>query len=221
MKRLNLLLTAVFLAFPAGGALAQSAQVAATQSGTAVRAFWTPARLAAAKPMELKVSAPVGTATTTFAATGPVVSANGAAPTSNIAPVDEFLYKVLPASAGDAEVTPMATSSFGAVFTTSRVFPDAATTTYPFRAAGKLYFHDPRTNGDFICSASTLRSRIIVTAGHCVFHPEAGTANDYAYTAFLFVPAFRHIPTASAVAPFCSWTATALIVASEWRNGDG
>src|SRR5258708_3909956 len=140
MKRLNVLLTVVFLALPAGGALAQTAQIMATPSGAAVRAYWTPARLAAAKPMELATSAPLGQASTNFAPTGRKVSRDGLAPTVDIAPVDEFLYKGPAAKPADGNaVTPMATSSFGAVFTTSRVFPDTTTTAYPFRASGKLF----------------------------------------------------------------------------------
>jgi hypothetical protein len=222
MNRLNLLLTVAFLALPAGGAFAQTAQVTAMgQSHAAVRAYWTPARLAAAKPMELTASGAIGQATTNAAATGPKVAGDGAPPTSDIAPVNEFLYKVPPASPADNAVTPMASSSFGAVFTTSRVFPDAATLTWPFRTAGKLYFHDPVAGGNFICSASTLRSRIIVTAGHCVWHASATAASRYVYDQFLFVPALRQIPPASAVAPLCSWTVSAFAVAPEWRNGTG
>jgi V8-like Glu-specific endopeptidase len=223
MKRVNLLLAIAFFAFSAGGTLAQSASVMATaQSAAAVRAFWTPARLAAAKPMRLSANVTLGAAPSAATLSGPQVSRASAPPTSTGAAVNEFLYKTTASQAGkNIDVTPLATSSFGAHFTTSRVFPDSSTVAFPWRAAGKLFFHDPRTGGNFICSASVLRQRIIATAGHCVFHAAPGTANDYAYNQFLFVPAFRQIPPATAVAPFCSWTAAAFIVASPWKTGNG
>jgi len=66
-----------------------------------------------------------------------------------------------------------------------------------------------------------LRPRVIVTAGHCVYHPADGTANDYFFSNWLFVPAFRQIPPAASVAPYCSWTTTFRIVAGEWSGGNG
>ena len=171
--------------------------------------------------MRLTANVRFGAAHSEATVSGPQVSGAGAAPTSTGGPVNEFLYKTTASQAGESsDAASEATSSFGAVFTTSRVFPDAATITFPWRAAGKLYFHDPRTNGNFICSASVIRKRIIATAGHCVFHAAAGTSNDYNYDQFLFVPAFRHIPPAAAVAPFCSWTVAALVVATAWKNSN-
>lgn len=222
MKRVGLFATAVFLALSTGGALAQSAAMtsAVGPSAAAVRAFWTPARLASAKPMELQSSGNLS-ATPSFAAevSGPQITGAGAPPTATGAAVNEFLYNASITS-GD-EVAPLATSSTGAFFTTSRVFPDSATLSYPWRAAGKLFFHDPRTNQNFICSASVLRPRVIVTAGHCVFHPAAGTANDYFFTNWLFVPAFRQLPPAASIAPYCSWSTNFRIVAGAWAGSTG
>src|ERR1041385_1362984 len=62
-------------------------------------------------------------------------------------------------------------NSFGAVFTTSRVFPDVAIDSYPYLTAGKLFFYDPGQGGYYVCSAWVLRPRIVMTAGHCVTHP--------------------------------------------------
>ena len=111
---------------------------------------------------------------------------------------------------------PEATSSFGARFTTGRVFPDAATTTYPNSTVGKLFFHDPRTGEDFVCSASVLRPRLIATAGHCVTHPSTVPAQRYFFTNFLFVPAFRN-----GAAPFLSWTSSQQWVANAWFFSNG
>jgi len=114
------------------------------------------------------------------------------------------------------QVVPEATSSFGARFTTGRVFPDAATTTYPNSTVGKLFFHDPRTGEDFVCSASVLRPRLIATAGHCVTHPSTVPAQRYFFTNFLFVPAFRN-----GAAPFLSWTSSQQWVANAWFFSNG
>ena len=112
-------------------------------------------------------------------------------------------------------VMPEATSSFGARFTTSRVFPVAATTTYPYSAEGKLFFSDPK-GGNFVCSASVLRPRIIVTAGHCVAHPSTNASERYFYTNFLFVPAYNN-----GAAPFGTWTSRQQWVSNAWYFSDG
>jgi V8-like Glu-specific endopeptidase len=109
-----------------------------------------------------------------------------------------------------------ATSSFGGFFTTSRVFPDAATLVYPYRAAGKLFFRDPRTNQNSVCTASVLRPRIVVTAGHCVTRPSTDAAQRYFFTNFLFVPALN-----GGTAPFGSWTSSQQWVLNAWHLSDG
>jgi V8-like Glu-specific endopeptidase len=109
-----------------------------------------------------------------------------------------------------------ATSSFGAFFTTSRVIPDAATVVFPYRAAGKLFFRDPRTNRNFVCSASVLRPRIVVTAGHCVTQPSTDAAQRYFFTNFLFVPAFN-----TGAAPIGSWTSSQQWVLNAWHLSNG
>ncbi|WP_157619773.1 trypsin-like serine peptidase [Skermanella stibiiresistens] len=118
-----------------------------------------------------------------------------------------------PSSRGN---TTEATSSFGAFFTTSRVFPDTATVVYPYVTAGKLFFRDPRTNQNFVCSASVLRPRIVVTAGHCVTHPSTDAAQRYFHTNFLFVPAFNN-----GTAPYGSWTSSQQWVLNAWHLSNG
>jgi len=227
MKRIGLLAAAISLALSAGGAWAQSAALTTSTAGpsaAAVRSFWTPARLARAKPIEKRAAVTLGAAPSLAGApSGPQISGDGAPPTARGEPANEFLYKVTKEEEENDSggVAPFATSSTGAFFTTSRVFPDSATVAYPYRATGKLFFHDPRTNEDFICSASVLRPRVIVTAGHCVFHPAPGSANDYFYSNWLFVPAFRQFPPADFIAPYCSWTTNFRIVAGAWSNSNG
>jgi V8-like Glu-specific endopeptidase len=111
---------------------------------------------------------------------------------------------------------PRATSSFGAFFSTTRVFPDGALMAYPYRTAGKLFFRDPRTNENMVCTASVLRPRIVVTAGHCVSHPSTDAAQRYFYTSFLYVPSYN-----DGVAPFGSWTSSQQWVLNAWHLSDG
>jgi V8-like Glu-specific endopeptidase len=113
-------------------------------------------------------------------------------------------------------VIPDASSSFGARFTTSRVFPDSTTVAYPYRTAGKLFFHDPRTGGNFYCSASVLRPRIIVTAGHCVTHASTSPFLRYFYSNFLFVPAYNN-----GSAPYGTWTPSQEWITNTWYFSDG
>jgi V8-like Glu-specific endopeptidase len=223
MRRLSLLATAVFFALSAGGASAQSSTTTGNETAAAaasVRAYWTPERMASAIPLELKSNRPLSATRATLSGpTGPQVAGAGSPPTATGGPVNEFLYNATLSEEGGA--APMATSSTGAFFTTSRVFPDAATVVYPWRAAGKLFFSDPRTGGNFICSASVLRPRVIATAGHCVSKPSTVAANRYFFTNFLFVPAFRQLPPAASVAPYCSWTAAFVIVSNIWYLSNG
>lgn len=78
-------------------------------------------------------------------------------------------------------------------FTTARVDTNAnnVSKTYPYRAAGKLYFKDGGIQ--YVCSAALIKRGIVVTAAHCV--------NDYGkkrfYTNFQFVPAKYTLPRRS------------------------
>src|SRR5690242_8876722 len=103
---------------PAGPA----ATAIANRQPAAARSYWTPARLAAAKPM--------------------VQVRSGAVP-------DAFGSALLD-------------------FTRSRITPQTANKSAPYKGVGKLFFTEPGV-GDFQCSASIIAQRLIVTAGHCMF----------------------------------------------------
>jgi V8-like Glu-specific endopeptidase len=204
-----------------------SSPVLTTQAAT--NAYWTPQRLLAAKPVALHPivgadglpaaapASPVGNS---------VVKVSGAPPSAslpnaerNLIPEPYLEPDALAIARGTqlgSSVEPNGTSSFGAYFTTSRVFPNAATSTYPNRAAGKLFFSDPVSGGDFVCSASVLRHRIVVTAGHCVANPSLAAAQRYFFTNFMFVPAYR-----SGVAPIGTWTAATIFVTNAWYVSTG
>ncbi|KTC91647.1 hypothetical protein OQJ18_11580 [Fluoribacter dumoffii] len=101
----------------------------------------------------------------------------------------------------------------GANYTSSRLIPLTADLQYPYKAIGKLFFTIPG-EGDFVCSASTIRQRIVLTAGHCVHAGFGGNAGYF--TNFLFVPAYR-----DGVAPFGAWTWSYVRASNAWIVGAG
>ncbi|MBC7456514.1 MAG: trypsin-like serine protease [Massilia sp.] len=114
--------------------------------------------------------------------------------------------------------TPQASGTSGAQYTSTRVFPIytgtaapfSADRTFPYRAAGKLFFS---INGaPYICSASVIARRIVATAGHCV---HSGTASGF-YSNFVFIPAFL-----DGTAPFGSWAPRLVGVTTTWSSGGG
>jgi len=230
---------AALLALSSGGvSFAQvsghSANVEQVTQVAKVHAYWTSQRLASAKTMtlmpQLGVDGLPAAASSTRPAAG-VTSANGKGSLPLVAAQPSAQQQLVqPSDLAQAAVNlaadtmlatqeqniPLASSSYGAFFTTNRVSPDAATTSYPYSTIGKLFFTDPRTGGNFVCSASVLRPRIIATAGHCVTQPSTSAAGRYFYTNFLFVPAYRN-----GVAPFGSFTPSIEWVTNTWYFSDG
>ena len=86
-----------------------------------------------------------------------------------------------------------------------------ASDNYPYSAVGKLYFNVPGT-GDFVCSATVIKPRVILTAGHCVHKGFGGSTGFYNH--WRFVPAFR-----SGDAPLQAWTASAVHTTVTWSSG--
>lgn len=98
-------------------------------------------------------------------------------------------------------------------FTSSRLIPISADLVYPYRAVGKLFFTIPG-EGDYVCSASVLRPRILITAGHCVHKGSGGTAGFY--TNWKFIPAYR-----DGIAPLETWNWTFVATTNTWASGGG
>jgi len=152
-------------------------------------AYWTPERLASAQPMLPRVNAAAVAAEAASTATGPPVSLPGKRPTVTVNPnwtnrlYDPAMAQIQPEAGG---IEPQAVGSLGGPFTSARVQPPGKETNYPNRTVGKLFFKIGTS--DFVCSASVLRFRIVVTAGHCV---HSGGAAGF-HNTFLFVPAFRN-----------------------------
>ncbi|MCJ2121800.1 trypsin-like serine peptidase [Methylobacterium sp. J-077] len=98
----------------------------------------------------------------------------------------------------------------GLPFTTARADLDAVPTneTYPYRAAGKLFFLI--SGKTYICSASLIHRGIVVTAAHCV--AEFGK-NSY-YSGWQFIPGFRNTD-----APFGRWNVVKAVVPTSYING--
>ena len=118
-------------------------------------------------------------------------------------------------SEGGSESTevPVDAGTAKAAFSSSRLVPTGARLHYPYRTAGKLFFKKPN-GGNFICSATVLRPRIILTAGHCVHKGSGGRSGFYGN--FLFVPAYH-----KGSAPYQAWNWRWVITTSEWSRSNG
>lgn len=187
-------------------------------------AYWTPERLANAKPLDIpKVSskAVLQADNEAPATTGTPASADGRGPTVNVPPnmanrlFDPAMAPQWNADTGNADtgIQPFDRGTSGYNYTSSRLIPTTADTSYPYRTIGKLFFTKPGV-GNFVCSGSVIQRRIIATAGHCV-HSGNGAASGW-YTNFLFVPAYRN-----GAAPYNTWSWAYVRTTTTWYTGGG
>ena len=178
-------------------------------------AYWTPERLANAQPMLPLVNATAVSPEAAAQGSGQPVYLPGKRPTvtaganAAVRLYDPAQARIQPET---GVIEPQAVGSFGAHFTSARVNQPGLETIYPNRTVGKLFFTD---NGvAFVCSASVIRQRIVLTAGHCVHRGSGGTGGFHRN--FEFVPAFRDTS-----APLGIFTARRVGATSLWMTGGG
>jgi len=203
-----------YYALLAGGILAGaslSLQTAAAQNVVASRnvetaasiaAYWTPERMKSAVSLDVVSAGAPAAASTAAAPKGTAKHSAGSPPTVEVGDaLKTILFKHETGTGADttgADTTNFGTTGF--YFTTGRVFPDAAVRAYPNRAAGKLFFSDSVHGGNFVCSASAIRYRVVVTAGHCVYHGSTSAGVRHFYSNILYVPSYN-----SGAAPYQTW----------------
>jgi V8-like Glu-specific endopeptidase len=220
----------VMAAFPAAhaqtGALTKVIPEVGVNS-TAVSGYWTPERFKAAQPMPMPI-AKSGTAAQAKDSRGTLrsgqpASSDGQAPSEEFTSDGQQLFSPGP----DAEnllrneiLEPQATGTLGAYYTSTRVMPlfsgaaaqYSADRAYPYRTVGKLFFTIGST--DYVCSASVIQRRVVVTAGHCVHSGSGGQAGFFRN--WIFVPSYR-----DGTAPFGTWTPSLVTVTTTWATGGG
>lgn len=174
--------------------------------------YWTPERLQNAKPRALPKINPAKLSKISIIPEEESISQEGAPPTISLKPAKDLLFNGEP-NVGDQSKTPNDVGTSGVHFSSSRLVPLTADLSYPYSAVGKLFFTVP-SEGNFVCSASVIANRLVVTAGHCV-HEGSGGAGGY-FTNFLFVPAYR-----DGNAPFQRWTWSFVATSTAWMTGGG
>ena len=210
---------------PSRDASAQGAPAVLVNSDEAgTIAYWTPERLASAKPMPLPRPA-VEVVPRTEPEAPPLpqsqITLPGSPPTEKVVPDRELLYAPIPGELDQSEVpVPFAVGSAGLYFTSSRLVDDAvaalgAETDFLYSIEGRLFFTIPpgtcNPPGNMTCSATVQTVGIITTAGHCT-----SDGNGHLYKNWLFVPATR-----SGSAPFGKWSFRSVFVSNTWFTGGG
>ncbi len=110
---------------------------------------------------------------------------------------------------------PSAVGSQSLYYSSSRLIPQSARLSWPYRAVGKLFIQT-EGGGTGKCSAAVIAKRLVVTAGHCVHSGANGNAGYFA--SFLFVPAYSANGTQ---APYGTWASTWFKAAPTWVSGGG
>jgi V8-like Glu-specific endopeptidase len=149
------------------------------------------------------------------------VESEGQAPSVRIRPnfrdrlfIPDRLEKTLPKkpdveqSVEKSKLEPYNVSPIGAHYTSSRLVPLQSDLSYPYKAVGKLFFKN-HLNQPFLCSATVIKPRIILTAAHCVKSDGRFQKN------WQFVPAYRR-----GSKPFGVWNATAIRIPVQWVRSE-
>lgn len=174
-------------------------------------AYWTPERMQNAEPMDMPRVQVGALKERSYTRSADPEGEDGSPPTYQEPIEPLFLFKPIEKPIVDTK-KPLNSGTINQHFTSSRLIPVTADTLYPYRTIGKVFFTTP--SGNKTCSASVIRRRIVLTAGHCV-HSGNGATNGW-YSNFMFVPGFD-----SGTAPFLTWNITTASVQHDWYGGGG
>ena len=159
--------------------------------------YWTPARMAAAKPRELSVTGPFPNSSA-----APIESGN-----PGMVPGRDQAGNTLPTTQNLGLAAPFVNTAYRYPYPFERFEAPGLVdyTSYPYSTVGKIFGTD--SLGDFECSGSVINSvnlSVVWTAGHCV---------DGTTLPPVFVPGYRN-----GTAPFGIWTAQTSWVSTQWHR---
>ena len=189
-------LVAALVLLPAAGASASGvAEKTLSEDPASVRAYWTPERMAAARPAEelLRGIGPQsGPAFAPREERGEPFAVPSTPPAGRAGALDDLL------GAGGGQ--------------SRKAQPVGDSRRFPARTHGKVFF--TLNFLDYVCSANTVNSRhrkLVVTAGHCVYGD-----GEFAER-WMFVPGHRGSQPRR---PFGTWTALRLATTRQWRQNE-
>jgi hypothetical protein len=204
----QLLTFALTAMLASGNAAAQTAAQAtlgyvAAEVAATPRTFWTPHRILNTAPLDQEL--PAGFVAKPLTAAPPAAPApqggSGSPPSAEAAPFpDDLVHAPVDLNSLQSAGAIRNLSLGAGVFTESRVTPEGAVSDYPFRAVGKLYFHNPRTGETLSCGAVANSPRGILTAGRCVAQGSVLASQRFFYDNFMFIPAYDN-----GAAPYGTW----------------
>jgi V8-like Glu-specific endopeptidase len=91
--------------------------------------------------------------------------------------------------------------------------PHTSYSIFPYSTVGKIFFTDPQTGLNYVCSGAAVSSTnlsVVDAAGHCVIN--GGSGNDW-YTNWVFCPQYFKGKT-----PYGCWVARQLWSETDWIN---
>ncbi|MBX3640419.1 MAG: trypsin-like serine protease [Nitrosomonas sp.] len=191
--------------------------------GQGTAEFWTPERLRNAKPVKLPRASEYYPTTEILESDDyeEQISEPGQAPIIKIKPNKTKLFEPLKNEISDDEfhfyneedVDPSSYGTSGAYFTSSSVSPAPATqNSRPYSATGRLFYTD-KAGRLYSCTASVIKPRLILTAGHCVYD----AVKKQWYTNFIFIPALH-----KGSEPYGSWIWSGwAVTTTNWINSGG
>jgi V8-like Glu-specific endopeptidase len=154
---------------------------------SASKAYWTTQRMKSAQPV-------------------PIHQSSSASPQSSSSEASNLL-----ASSAGLQFTQNAASPTRALSATAfRATPVSSYNQFPASVVGKIFFHNPGTNADYVCSGTAVVSTnksVVDTAAHCVY------ADNKWATEWIFCPQYQN-----GASSFGCWTASQLFTTLQWQN---